>query len=270
MTNETGKEMAAPASGELVAGDQGPGDNARLISVIERAALDPDYDVDKLERLLAAKRQWDSDEARKAFHQAMAAFQAECPPIPKTGKASVNTRSGGEYQYAFPKFEVMQAICKPVLTKHGLHAKFGEYEVLPNGWIQIHCIVAHHLGHSEKTAVAIPVPDNVPVNAAQKAGIALSYAKRYSYAAALGLIIQGVDHDAGLPPGYGDPAGGKAITDEQCVQIAEYLESTGSDESKFCAFFGVGKVSEIPASKFDDAIQMLRDKERGEGRFKGK
>lgn len=246
-----------------------PADSTKLMAIIEKMASDPQFDVAKLERMLAVKLSWEADEARKAFNVAMDEFQAACPPIPKTGKAKVRMKSGGQYEYDFPKFEVMQKICNPHLLAVELHTSFGKFEVLPNGWIQIHCIVSHRLGHSESTAVAVPVPKGVSVNESQQAGIALSYAKRYAYAAVLGLVIEGVDNDAGVPPGYGGRGDdGAVISDKQAIKISEYLEELEADTRRFCAFFGVDQVADIPAARFDEAMQMLKDKERGTGAFK--
>ena len=48
-----------------------------------RLAVASNADLDKLEKLLALQMTWEKNEARKAYHLAMAAFKADPPKIGK-------------------------------------------------------------------------------------------------------------------------------------------------------------------------------------------
>ena len=51
-------------------------------------ALSRGADLDKLEKMLALQERWEANEARKAYHTAMAAFKAAPPEIEKDKKVS--------------------------------------------------------------------------------------------------------------------------------------------------------------------------------------
>ena len=51
-----------------------------MMSLIQRAATDQSFSVEKLEHLLSVKERWDAEEARKAFVAALADFKAQPTP----------------------------------------------------------------------------------------------------------------------------------------------------------------------------------------------
>ena len=55
------------------------------------------------------------------------------------------------------------------------------------------------------------------------------------------------------------------VTEEQAATLTEWLESTNSDTSKFCAVFGVDSVYGVPAEKFGKALAMLKAKAEKKG-----
>ena len=54
-----------------------------MVSMIERIALDPNADLDKLERMLAMKERMDAQNAKVAFAHSLSVARAEMPPIVK-------------------------------------------------------------------------------------------------------------------------------------------------------------------------------------------
>ena len=58
-----------------------PVNSTALMSFIERAAINPDFDVQKFGELLRMQREMEHDQARRAFNQAMAITQADMPPV---------------------------------------------------------------------------------------------------------------------------------------------------------------------------------------------
>mgnify|MGYP000510078735 CR=1 FL=1 len=53
-----------------------------MVSMIERVAMDPNSDLEKLERMLELKKQHDAGEAQKAFASAFAMASTSFPTIP--------------------------------------------------------------------------------------------------------------------------------------------------------------------------------------------
>src|SRR6185437_1026524 len=70
------------------------GESAALLSVIERAASNPDVNIDKMERLWAMHQQSVARIAKAEYDAAMAEMQPQLPSIGERGNAA------GRYTYA--------------------------------------------------------------------------------------------------------------------------------------------------------------------------
>lgn len=81
-------------------------------SVIERAALDPGFDVDKLERLVAMQEAQEMRSGDRYFNEALSAAEAEMTVI-STNANNPQTRS----RYA--TFARLDGEIRPIYTKHG-------------------------------------------------------------------------------------------------------------------------------------------------------
>jgi hypothetical protein len=80
--------------------------------VISRAAQDPNFDVDKLERLVAMQEAQQQRQADQQFNNALAAAEAEMEPI-RTDANNPQTRS------RFATFGRLDSAARPIYTKHG-------------------------------------------------------------------------------------------------------------------------------------------------------
>src|SRR5438045_1289100 len=83
-------------------------DASSLMKIIDRAAMDPSFDVAKLEQLLAVKERWEANEARKAFVAAMAAFKSQPPEILKSKAVAIP--GGARFNHA-----TLAAVCDGVV-----------------------------------------------------------------------------------------------------------------------------------------------------------
>jgi hypothetical protein len=81
-------------------------------TVIERAALDPNFDVDKLERLVAMQEAQELRSGERAFNEALSAAEAEMTTI-STDANNPQTRS----RYA--TFARLDGAIRPIYTHHG-------------------------------------------------------------------------------------------------------------------------------------------------------
>ena len=114
--------------------------------------------------------------------------------------------------------------------------------------IKIETVFLHESGESFSAGVLhVPAPKHDP----QGYGSALTYARRYSLMAACGIAPE-------------DDDGNRAsatITPEQAANIRMRLESTESDQSKFCAAFKVKSIDQLPATAYAKVDSMLTKKE---------
>lgn len=164
-------------------------------------AIENNVPVETLERLLAMRATLKAEQAREAFFSALSAFQAECPIIKK--EREVKNKGSSEVRYRYANLEDIVTTAGPHLKNNGLSytikAEFRE------GFIQASCIAHHVLGHSEESTFVIPIAADSFMNDAQKSGSALTYAKRYAFCNAFG-IMTGDHDDDGQASGAGKTA----------------------------------------------------------------
>lgn len=163
-----------------------------MVSMIERLVLNPDADLNKLERMLALKRDHDRDNARISFARALSAARAEIPPIMKDATVDFTSQKGRTYY----KHETLAGIAKvidPILSKFGLSYRFRTDQ--GNGGVKVTCIIAHAEGHSEETSLMCAPDGSGSKNPFQAVGSAVTYLQRYTLKAGLGLSAE-VDDDA--------------------------------------------------------------------------
>lgn len=98
-------------------------------------------------------------------------------------------------------------------------------------------------------------PDNSgSKNAIQAVGSTVTYLQRYTLLAATGLAAAGQDDDGD----EGDR--GELIDANQKDQLIALIRETETDTARFCKYLGVESVDDLPAARFDDALQALMRK----------
>jgi ERF superfamily len=155
-----------------------------------RHALDRGADVATMERLLAMRRELKAEHAKEAFDSALADFQAECPIILK--KKAVVEKSGG-VRYHYAPLDAIVAQTKELLQKHGFSFSLNA-EVEP-GWVKAMCKVTHRGGHSQVSDFKVPIDPKSFMTEMQKFASALTFAKRYAFTNAFGILTGDEDID---------------------------------------------------------------------------
>ncbi len=91
---------------------------------------------------------------------------------------------------------------RPALTKHGISVS----QMLGGepGSVSVETVLMHKSGEWLASVATFPVMDQKGISPAQAAGIAITYLRRYSYAAALGIYAD-EDNDGHLPPPPPEP-----------------------------------------------------------------
>lgn len=160
-----------------------------IVSVIERAASDPNVDISKMERLLDLQERILAKNAESAFNSDFAAMQGELPAISEKGEISVN----GNVRSKYARFEDINEAVRPVLQKYGFSVQFKV--AITEGTIKITGILRHRDGHSETTSLPLPADISGSKNAVQSIGSSVSYGKRYVLSALLNITTSGEDDD---------------------------------------------------------------------------
>ena len=155
--------------------------------------VNSELDVDKLAGLLAIQKDWEANEARKAYHQAMSDFQIEAPKIIK-GRAGHNCIYAG--------LPDIVSVIAPIESKYGLSHTWVT-EPSEKG-VTVTCKITHKMGHSETTSLTAALDKSGSKNDIQALGSTITYLERYTLKAALGLAETDQDDD-------GNAAGEKDI-----------------------------------------------------------
>jgi hypothetical protein len=226
-------------------------ESAAIIQVIERAAMNPNVDIDKMERLLQMQERIMERQARASYMSALADMQLDLPEIPENGKGHVNIK------YAL--WEDINELIRPVLGRHGFSLSFRTGQ--QDGKISVTGVLSHREGHSEETTMQLPTDTSGSKNAVQAVGSSTSYGKRYVAQALLNLTSRNEDDD-------GQNAGVRPISAEQRKVLQGLIEAAGGDVPTFCSWAQIESLAAMPEGKFAKAKQALEAKARQNGAAK--
>lgn len=223
-----------------------------LLNVIERAARDPNTDIEKMERLFALKERAEAREAEIAFSEAKALAQAEMPQIKRTGKNDT-TRS------TFAELDEIAEKIDPIAHKHGFSLSYGTAESHLEGHYRVTCRLRHRGGHYEDFAADVPsdtvgMKGNQNKTATHGFGSTMSYGRRYLKLLVWDIATTDDDGNAastGAPIGYSDLEALRA----RCSQV-------GRTEEGLAARLRVPALAHLPGARFREAMAMLDTVER--------
>lgn len=145
------------------------------------------------------REMWLQDQARAAEHaynEAMSSFQSACPIIKKS-------KEGAKNSYRYAPLDDIVAQVRGLIREHGFNYTITS-EIEP-GWIKAICKVTHHLGHAETSAFKVPIDSRNPMmNEPQRYAGSMTFAKRYAFCNAFGILTADEDRDgAGRPKPQG-------------------------------------------------------------------
>ena len=154
-------------------------------------AIQSGASVDTLERLMTVRREIRAEKAKEEFDAAMAAFQAECPIIKKT-KVVLNKDKTERYRFA-PLDSIINQTRK-LIEKHGFSYRINANN--QDGKVNATVTVTHKMGHSEESSFGVGIDKDAYMTEPQKAASALTFAKRYAFCDAFGILTGDEDNDA--------------------------------------------------------------------------
>jgi hypothetical protein len=185
------------------------------------------------------------------LNAALIAAQAEMPPPRKDREVSVRMKSGGTYKFSYATMAGMADADKPLLAKHGL----GFVQFVADGAMVTRII------HESGEHLDCPLPMLALPNAPQEAGSIITYFKRYSYAMAFGRVAEEED-DANIAAGNDYVPANRAngngkVSEDQFRQLQAAVDRTGADLARFCKYFQVPSLKDVPAGRFKEALDAL-------------
>jgi hypothetical protein len=219
-----------------------------------QSAMSSGADLEKLEKLLILQERWEANEARKAYHRAMAEFKSNQFEILKDRKVDFSTAKGRvSYNHA-SLHNVVQTVTAE-LSKYGLSASWRLSQ--SDKMTTVVCRVTHELGHSEETSLTAPADESGSKNTIQAIGSAISYLQRYSLLSILGLATKDQDTD-----GITEAA---TITEAQAANVRAQIVELKSDEAKLLKFVGAEKIESMTKEQYAKAQAALHETRQRQG-----
>lgn len=223
--------------------DQAPvvqAESTTILQVIQRAAADPQCDIEKMERLMAMHERMQAKNAQTEFNAAMAAMQCDIPSIAERGE--------GHNRKSYATLEDINDVIKPIMQCYGFALSF-RVEHIANG-INVTGVLMHKAGHREETTILLPADTSGNKNAVQAVASSVSYGKRYVMCAMLNISTRGEDDD-----GYA-AAPSACITDQQAKAVRAQLAKCKPETQ--AGFIGMyGEPEEIGKAGYDKAMAQL-------------
>jgi len=230
-------------------------------------AIDKNVPVETMERLLAMRRELNAEWAKEAFDRAMSAFQADCPTIEKT--KAVKTKSG-IVAYKYAPIESIVSQVKGFLKKHGFSYST-TMELIENGTIKVRVAikVTHAAGHSELTEMTVPLGNKTDImSQTQVVASAQTFAKRYAFCNAFGILTGDEDSDANtqaqspktksIIEAKAIYTGNGRISYRQANFIRDLLKQKGYTEKDLLNKYKIANMAELPSTKASQIIENLQ------------
>lgn len=213
-------------------------------------AIEKGLDLDKVEKAMALQERWEANEARKAYHDAMAKFKSSPPEIDKD-KLVRFTAGNKPVEYRHASLANVTAKINAAMSLHGLSAAWKVAQA--DKQITVTCTITHRLGHSESTSLSAAPDESGSKNSIQAVGSTISYLERYTLLALTGLATHDQDDDGG----HGEP---EYISTDQAIHINDLIKETSSNLAAFLKFAKAESVEKILAADYQKAIAPLYDK----------
>lgn len=147
--------------------------------------------IEQMQGIMALQKEYEANEARKAYVADMAEFKKNPPVILKDKEVAY---SGTQYMHA-TLGGVTEAVVA-ALAQHGFSHSWDTTQ-RDDGQVFVTCILTHRMGHSESTALNSAPDQSGKKNNIQALASTVSYLSRYTLLLACGLATKDMGADDG-------------------------------------------------------------------------
>lgn len=219
-------------------------------------AMDKNYSPELIEKMMDLQVKWEQNEARKAYHKAMAAFKANPPKVWRD--LQVKYEVGNKTtNWSHADLGVAGEAIGKGLGEHQLNHTW-RTEPQENKETRVTCIITHELGHSESTWLQAGPDTTGSKNAIQAIGSTIFYLERYTLFALTGLAPARMDDD-GKRSGSEPEGSNDFISPEQLTELTGLAKESGIMQGAFLKSLKVETLSELPVKKYNYAIGILKN-----------
>lgn len=216
-------------------------------------AMQKGFTPEIIEKMMDLAERNEKNEARKAYHRAMAQFKSNPPEIEKDKKVLFQA-GGKEVGYSHASLGNVAHKINKALSDCDLSASWTTKQ--DNGAITVTCRITHAQGHSEETSLTAAPDLSGSKNAIQAMGSTISYLERYTVLALTGLATADMDDDGVKSETV------EYITPKEAADIIQLMAATGTETGKFLEYLKEEAIDSIPASKLKMAMTALGTKKK--------
>lgn len=223
------------------------------MTLIEKAQA-ANASIEQMQQLFELQIRWEENEARKAYHLAVANFKAESLVILKDKKVGYTNKDGTFTGYSHSTLGNIVQTIVPIMSKHGLSHS---WEPSQQGQdITVTCHLTHSMGHSTKVTLSAGKDDSGKKNLIQQVASTITYLERYTLLAITGLASSDQDDDGRGAQQPKEPT----ISEEQIDNIDALIQEVGADVQQFLVYIKATSIPEIPAKNYAFAVKALEAK----------
>lgn len=226
-----------------------------LILMIERAARDPQVDIDKMERLVAMQERAQARVSEQLFNDAMSAAQSE---MRRVAADSTNPQTKSNYA----SYAALDRALRPIYTQHGFSLSFGTEEGAAADCVRVVCHVSNS-GYTRKYHIDMPADGKGAkggdvMTKTHAVGSAATYGQRYLLKMIFNIAV-GEDDD-GNAAGVGD-----LIGSEEIIALDALIKDVGgprADDLKIATlkYLKIKSLAELPMREFKRTMIAVEKK----------
>ena len=139
-----------------------------------------------LEKMLDLQRQWERDEAKRAYTRALVGLKQALPPWIKRDKTvDFSGAKGGRVHYTHTSLAAAMEAISPILGQHGFSLTWKTDT--SSGTVTVTAELTHRDGHKESTMLSAPPDTSGSKNPAQAVASMTTLLQRYTALSLLGI-----------------------------------------------------------------------------------
>ena len=223
-----------------------------LSEMIFALARDPDVVVEKVQAILAMKRDLEAHEAKVKFGNAMRQAQKEMPRV-------VRLRKNADTKSTYAALEDIDPIIRPVYERYGFTLTWNSQSTTTD-LVRVTCKCMHEGGHTENYELEGPRDTTGPKGTQNKTGIqgtvsTASYLRRNLECFIWNIVTRGQDRDGNAAPA--------TLTDDQWRLLNARVEQCGLTPAaleKMLSIVNVNALAEVRDNNYGIFMNMLKAK----------
>jgi len=229
---------------------------------IFQVSTEKGYEPAFIEKMMELQERNDANNARKAFFDDFANCKAEMPPVKKD-------KYNKFFDSWYTSLGMLLDTYNPILGRYGLVLQFPSPEQDDKS-MTVECRLFHRLGHSESVSMKGPI-DTAAIgkqsgqrsrNPMQDLKSTFTYLRSVTCESILGVAgTEGTVNDDGNGASGGEV---KYITEAQVDELKKLSSERTINGPKFLKHFKVESLDEIPATRFAEALQVMKSKPKKE------